>query len=225
MKSTTGAYGDFPDYYYERGNQFGSFLLGRSQRMSPATRKEVEALEGGSMVIHVPEARHTKALKDAPKTAHGQLMDFVGTKIRREDDRFVRSSLARARGVQVPPSGRDPNAQLADFILRHLTAADARVVLQRLRAVVEQAERKGRRRRKKRRPRSKRGTRQLQSPQGRTGQRSPPPGMELGDAPSVASGFRRSKEPPALPSALCSAATSTAFSMPRSWREHSDPHD
>lgn len=51
MKSTTGAYGEFPNYYYKPGNLFGSYLLGKSARMSRDTRRELEMLEGGFAVI------------------------------------------------------------------------------------------------------------------------------------------------------------------------------
>ena len=39
MRSTTGAYGDFPDYYYDSGNLFGSYLLGKASAMSRDTRR------------------------------------------------------------------------------------------------------------------------------------------------------------------------------------------
>jgi len=53
MKSTTGAYGSFPGYYYERGNLFGSFLRGGSARKSWDTLKELEVLGSGGPAIHV----------------------------------------------------------------------------------------------------------------------------------------------------------------------------
>ena len=40
-RSTTGAYGDFPEYYYERGNQFGGLLAW--SRPMPTRDQRMEA--------------------------------------------------------------------------------------------------------------------------------------------------------------------------------------
>jgi hypothetical protein len=136
MRSTTGAYGEFPDYYYERGNLFGSYLLGHTAGMSHDTRRELEALDGGFPVIRPTPHRQPSALRP-PLTSHDRLMDFIRTTIPPDGVRHILRALAAARGVDLSTlSGGDPYARLDDFAIRHLTDEQLRKVRANLERVV-----------------------------------------------------------------------------------------
>jgi hypothetical protein len=121
MRSTTGAYGDFPDYYYGSGNLFGSYLLGKAPAMSRDTRRELEVLEGG-FAVSLPRPKPVSGPK---RTAHDELMSYARTCLSPQGAMRVVAALAASRGVPIPERNRrTPFDLLDDFAFRHLSPED-----------------------------------------------------------------------------------------------------
>ncbi len=120
MTSTTGAHGDYPDYYYKLGNLFGSYLLGSSAPMSWDTRKKLECSAG---VIR--SSAHSGQVRRPPPFLERRTMSWWATfraHVSPAGARRVLTLLAAARGVEL--GGRedaDPYGALDDFVLKHLT--------------------------------------------------------------------------------------------------------
>lgn len=140
-KSTTGAYGDFPDYYYKKGNLFGSYLIGHTATISRDTRREVEVVGGGFPVIHASAPRPiTPINKATPLTPHYVLMAFVRTRLSPKAVRHILGALAGVRGVQLRDlSSGDPYDQLDRFVIGNLTKDEQLLVLRRLREATRHA--------------------------------------------------------------------------------------
>jgi hypothetical protein len=81
VRSTTGAYGDFPEYYYKPGNQFGAYRLGRTPEMSSDTRRELGLRDGDGLPVFVP--RRTPAGPPRKPTPHEILIPWVARRSRR----------------------------------------------------------------------------------------------------------------------------------------------
>jgi hypothetical protein len=121
MTSTTGAYGDFPDYYYDSGNLFGSYLLGKTPALARDTRRELEALDGG-FAVSLPRPRPVSRPK---RSAHDELMTYARRCLSAEGALRVVAALAASRGVPMPEAkGQDPFDLLDDFAFRHLSPDD-----------------------------------------------------------------------------------------------------
>ena len=135
-KSTSGAYGDFPDYYYESGNQFGAFLLGKTVGRSWDTRMEATLVPGGGPIVHGPGGPRGVVRRPATKpelSAHDELMIYVRGMLSTKAAANVLNALAAARGVVDVPTARDPYEALDRFALRNLSEVELRMVLQRMR--------------------------------------------------------------------------------------------
>jgi hypothetical protein len=142
-RSTTGAYGNFPDYYYERGNLFGSYLLGDAPPLSADTRKELEVVGGGSSLINPTRP----GSRPSDRTPHAALMEYVRANVDRTDASYLLAALVEARGAPLARSnGSDPYGQLDEFFNSYLTSGQQREVLKRLRAAVAEGNRRMRRR-------------------------------------------------------------------------------
>ena len=156
MGSTTGAYGDFPDYYYSRGNLFGSYLLGPAAPMSWDTRKELEMLGGGHAFIKPRKSAPAKT----PGTPRDVLIGYLRAHVSAAGAHRVLTALAAARGVELAgQAGKDPYDALDDFALKHLTIDQQRVVLGRLRCAVADAEEEYRKRQRQARQERSKGAR------------------------------------------------------------------
>jgi hypothetical protein len=141
-KSTTGAYAPYPDYYYESGNLFGSFLLGHTPPMSSDTKHDV-AVEGGGILVTSHSTKksasrrqaHGKATSEPIVDMHTLLMEFVRRVVGKKGARRILESLALARGVEPPRNGNAFDL-LDRFVIEHLTQTQQTVVLERLAAVI-----------------------------------------------------------------------------------------
>jgi hypothetical protein len=136
LRSTSGAYGDFPDYYYKSGNLFGSYLLGKTAPISRDTRREVEALGGGYPVVR-------PGPKPAPlkgkTTPHEALMNYVRASVTPAGANRIIAALAQHRGVALPElSTVDPYELLDKFAIEHLTPRDQLRVRVRLERVARE---------------------------------------------------------------------------------------
>jgi hypothetical protein len=170
MKSTTGAYGDFPEYYYDDGNLFGDYLLGRKPRVSTADQKEFELLGGGGPVIRPrkePCNRNGTARASSPRS---ELLAYIKDTIRPKDAREVFLSLARVKGLTVPSrSAGDPYDDLDEFVLAVLTPDEQCVVLVRL----KQAHKETRERRRLQAQRNRRASAKSSRRKNPKGRRTP----------------------------------------------------
>lgn len=130
MKSTTGAYGDFPDYYYEKGNQFGIYLTGQPRPKSWDDRHE-HSVDGGHTVINLPG----HAPKRSPQSLSERLTEVVRVALTPEGAQRLLTQLAQAHRLDLEsrPSG-DAKDQLRTFLLTRLSEGEQRLVLERLEA-------------------------------------------------------------------------------------------
>jgi hypothetical protein len=205
MRSTSGAYGDFPDYYYKSGNLFGSYLLGKAAPMSRDTRRELEALEGGYPVIR-PAPRLARPQEKA--TPHAALMNYVRASVTPDGARRIVAALAQHRGLTVPElSTADAYDLLDKFAIENLTPRDqlrVRIRLEKARDVA--AEERRRRQRSAKRPQKSKAESQSKS-------RKRPPSAPTTSARNVA---ELAKQPTTC--ALC-GATLTRLERTRCARE------
>jgi hypothetical protein len=160
VRSTTGAYGDFPEYYYKPGNQFGAYLLGRTPSMSWDTRKELGLRDGEGPPVSVPRGRanggpRPQAHKPTPKlTPHDILMAYIRASVSPDGAAWILVELAAARGVSAAGlAGNDVYQRLDAFAIAHLTDEQQVEVLRRLRLAVDEARKSARPKAKPRRER------------------------------------------------------------------------
>lgn len=131
-KGTTGAYGDFPDYYYKAGNQFGAYLLGKTPSTSWDLRADMEAL--GPQHAPIIRARPPGSIKPS-----GDALEYIRSYFSTGAIRHLALTLAAARAVDVRHLvDGDPTAALAR-VLDSLSPPERRRVLDRLRRVVDAA--------------------------------------------------------------------------------------
>lgn len=150
-KSTTGAYGDYPDYYYDSGNQFGAYLLGKTPKQSWDARMEGTLVpSGGPYVAPAPRAPRPRLAA----STHDQLMTWIRGTISRSGARRILETMAAERGYTLPEPLGDPYLALDQFALDVLTEQQQRVVLKRLRDAYMQATRPRRSRPRSRGPKS-----------------------------------------------------------------------
>jgi hypothetical protein len=149
-KSTTGAYGDFPDYYYERGNQFGVYLSGKVPRESWDDRHE-HAVDGGITVV-APAARGSR-----PPTVAERLAEIVRVALTNEGAKRVYAELAGAEEIPTTSNG-DVKESLVRVLTTRLTPQQQRRILMRLEAGAAKAHARDieRKRRSSRRSRRRR---------------------------------------------------------------------
>jgi len=134
MTSTTGVYGDFPDYYYESGNLFGSYLGGKGPRMSRDTKREI-AQTGGGMVIYHPTREvgvgDARVVRPSPEK---ELIAFVQNLVSEEGATDFLLTVAASRGEALKPVElQNPKETLIRFV-RSLRAETQRELLARLEA-------------------------------------------------------------------------------------------
>lgn len=137
-RSTTGAYGDFPSYYYENGNLFGSYLKGHTPGQSWDVRTEVERL-GSS---NADSRASTKRVTRRPRATRFEPLTKVGD--------FVQSNLApdaaawllRVLRGSSPAGGEDPYEQLDLWVAEQCwTEKQQQLMLTRLELALLEAER------------------------------------------------------------------------------------
>jgi hypothetical protein len=125
MKSTSGAYSAFPDYYYQGGNLFGTYLRGGSSGLATGG--------GDGMYIATPGRSSTGPRSTAHKS---ELARFVKGRIGREDTIFLYEQLFPDQKLIRDASLADPWSALDRRALKHLTDADQRRIIKRLEAAL-----------------------------------------------------------------------------------------
>jgi hypothetical protein len=145
MKSTTGAYNDFPEYYYSAGSLFGSYLLGRSAKMSRDTRRDLET-QGSQDPVFVKRPRRSPGSTKSAVSPADELMEYVRSMVSKKGAARIVGSLAAHKGLDLGSiPGTSPLEKL-DALVRRMSPADQRKVLSRLEAVAEEAWERERRR-------------------------------------------------------------------------------
>jgi hypothetical protein len=174
LRSTSGAYGDFPDYYYTSGNLFGTYLLGKAAPMSRDTRRELETLGGGYPVVR-PTPRPTRQDKLTP---HAALMNYVRASVTPEGAKRIIAALAQHRGVAVPElSAAEPYELLDRFAIEHLSARDQVRIRVRLEKAARELATEERKRRRRSAKRPKKAKASGQAANSRNGRPGPPAGQ------------------------------------------------
>jgi hypothetical protein len=127
VTSTTGAYGDFPDDYYEKGNQFSIYLSGDAPQKSWDDRHE-QAVDGGHAILSVQRSPKQPSLSE-------RLTEVVQVALTAEGALRVLTQLEEAHRIDVEPaSAKDAKEELVSLLLNRLTQAQQRLVLERLEA-------------------------------------------------------------------------------------------
>jgi hypothetical protein len=135
-KSTTGAYGDFPDYYYERGNQFSTYLRGGAPTQSWDQRMERTLVANTGPIVHTK--RPGGAGRPAPKPRSARmltspLLTFARSTMTRREIHDLAVALGKEYKVDVVRlAAKDPLGALATA-LSELTPRQEQRELQRLR--------------------------------------------------------------------------------------------
>jgi len=142
-KSTTGAYGDFPDYYYERGNQFGAYLLGRTPAQSWDARMEA-TLEANTGPIIYPSGAPPAAAPKADSNPHDELMVYVRAMLSPTAAARILNALAHEQGIRDVPTDADPYRALDRFALANLDDGQLQILLERMRRLASTAPATGR---------------------------------------------------------------------------------
>jgi hypothetical protein len=208
--STTGAYGEFPPYYYEKGNLFGSYLLGHTPRQSWDVRMEVEHL--GTFTIPEPTAPPRRAnarpIRQPRKQPTTELGRYARQHLTMAGASRILQALQSKRKASVDLAG-DPYEALDAYIAEAFTAAEERRVLDRLKLLAAAAERE--RATKARRKKDRRAAKDS----GRSRPSAGKPRSPQHDHPRAASPLSAPEEsrPPARVSstcAMCGAALSDA---------------
>lgn len=141
-KSTTGAYGDFPDYYYTRGNQFSTYLRGKTlhetwdQRMEKTLVADTVPTVGPRSSIPAP-AKTPRPKPSKPKAAARVLasptLAFARSNLSSQEIRDLALTLGKDKGIDVSrQAARDPVVALS-VALAELSSKEEQGLLERLR--------------------------------------------------------------------------------------------
>jgi hypothetical protein len=125
VKSTTGAYSAFPDYYYAPGNLFATYLRGGSSGSA------VGRGEG----MHIAPPRRSLPGSRSP-ALQSVLARFVKGRIGREDTIFLYEQLFPDQKLIRDASRADPWSALDRRALKNLSSADQRRIIERLEAAM-----------------------------------------------------------------------------------------
>lgn len=154
--SSSGAYGDFPSYYYERGNLFGSYLLGHIPAQSWDVRTEIKYL-GTSGIPDAP-TRRVQSPRRAPRVPQkpptSELSRYVRNHVSPAGAARILLALQAQRRATVAATG-DSYESLDEYIVGALTPEEQQIVLVRLKLAAIGAERERSAKERQKRKRSK----------------------------------------------------------------------